>query len=131
MHTEVSPNKCKQSIDYKGRFQARCSANCTHIMSGAQGDSGIPFTLSFDIFIMFSFCDAILIDLKLKISKDIHRYICHQLGWLPDPNIGSMGFKPSPFSSVGGWASWAHRCTCESLQVSLLTKMSQAANCAL
>lgn len=50
----------------------------THITSGVRGDSGIPINSYLILFIMFPFCDAILIELKLKISKDISHYICHQ-----------------------------------------------------
>lgn len=69
-----------------------------------QGDSGIPVTLSFDIFIMLPFCDAFLIELKFKISKDINRYICHQLGWVPDSSIGCIDFNLTTVQA-GGWAS--------------------------
>lgn len=51
----------------------------THTASAMQGDSHIPMTLSLNIFIRVPFYDVILISLKLKISKDINRYICHQL----------------------------------------------------
>lgn len=87
-------------------------ASCMHAAQWAgltsrqvsQGDSRIPVTLSLDIFIMFPFCDAFLIELKCKLSKDINRCICPQVGWVPDPSTGHVGFNPTTLQA-GGWAS--------------------------